>query len=65
MAFSKIDYNSTDEIFEVKIEDNSGMVLERWKFQKKDFPKWARIISNKYGINVKIKDISDLSWTDY
>ncbi|HUS51675.1 MAG TPA: hypothetical protein VMZ91_16025 [Candidatus Paceibacterota bacterium] len=65
MAFSKIDYNSTEEIFDVKIEDGSGKVLDRWKFQKKDFPKWARIIANKYGINIKIKDISDLSWTDY
>ena len=63
MAFSKIDYNSTDEIFEIKIIDGSGMVLEKWKFQKKDFPKFASIISNKYGITLKKK--SDLDWTNY
>ena len=63
MAFSKIDYNSTDEIFEIKIIDSSGMVLERWKFQKKDFPKFANIISNKYGIS--LKKPTDLDWTDY
>ena len=63
MAFSKIDYNSTDEIFEIKIIDNSGMLLERWKFQKKDFPKFANIISKKYGI--KLKKPTDLDWMDY
>lgn len=63
MAFSKIDYNSSDEIFEVKIIDNTGMVLERWKFQKKDFPKFANIICNKYGIN--LKKPTDLDWTNY
>lgn len=65
MAFSNIDYNSTEEIFSVKIEDNTGMLLGRWKFMKKDFPKWAKIMAKKYGISIKIKDISDLSWTDY
>ena len=63
MAFSKIDYNSTDEIFEIKITDNSGMLLERWKFQKKDFAKFANIISKKYGI--ALKKPTDLDWTNY
>jgi len=65
MAFSKIDYNSADEIFEVKIIDKTGATLERWKFQKKDFPKFANIISKKYGIDLKIKTPSDLDWTKY
>ena len=63
MAFSKIDYNSTDEIFEIKIIDNSGMLLERWKFQKKDFAKFANIISKKYGIT--LKKPTDLDWANY
>jgi len=63
LAFSKIDYNSTEEIFEIKVIDGSGAVLERWKFQKKDFSKFANIISRKYGINLKIP--SDLDWTNY
>jgi len=60
LAFSKIDYNSTDEIFEIKITDNTGMLLERWKFQKKDFSKFANIISKKYGII--LKKPTDLDW---
>lgn len=63
MAFSKIDYNSTDEIFEIKIIDNTGMLLERWKFQKKDFAKFVNIISKKYGIN--LKKPTDLDWANY
>jgi len=63
VPFSKIDYNSTDEIFEVKIIDNTGMVLERWKFTKRDFPKFTNIISKKYGIS--LKKPTDLDWTNY
>ena len=63
MAFSKIDYNSSDEIFEIKIIDNSGMLLERWKFQKRDFAKFANIISKKYGISHKKP--TDLDWANY
>ena len=63
MTFSKIDYNSTDEIFDIKIIDSSGMTLEKWKFQKKDFPRFINIISKKYGINLRKK--SDLDWTNY
>lgn len=65
MVFSKIDYNSTDEVFEVKIMEGSGAVIERWKFQKKDFPKFANIISKKYGIDLKLKIPTDLDWTNY
>jgi hypothetical protein len=61
MTFSKIDYNSSDEIFEVKIIDSSGLI-DTWKFQKQDFPKWVNIISKKYGISMRIKQDSDLDW---
>ena len=61
MSFSKIDYNSSDEIFDIKIMDNER-VLEKWKFQKTDFPKWVNIISKKYGIQMRIKQDIDLDW---
>lgn len=65
MGFGKIDYNSNEEIFEIKILDNYGSVIDRWKFQKKDFSKWVNIISKKFGMNVKIRKIGDLDWTNY
>ncbi len=66
MKFSKIDYNNqSEEIFNVKIEDNTGQVLDKWKFNKKDFSNWANIIIKKFGLNVKIKNRSDLDWTDH
>ena len=61
MSFSKINYNSTDEIFDIKILDNER-VIEKWKFQKIDFPKWVNIISRKYGIKMTVKTDSDLDW---
>jgi len=65
LGFGKIDYHSTDEIFEVKIIDNYGAVLDKWKFQKKDFSKWVNIVSKKFGMNVKVRKIGDLDWTNY
>jgi hypothetical protein len=61
MGFSKIDYTSSEEIFEVKISDNSGLI-STWKFQKKDFPKWVDIISRKHGISMNLKKDRDLDW---
>ena len=64
MSFRKIDYKSTDEIWEVKVIDpNTGTVLERWKIQKKDVPKWMDITVKKHGLPIRIKWLSDLDWT--
>jgi len=63
MGFKKIDYSSTDELWEIKVLDSSGAILERWKVQKRDLPKWMDITIKKHGLPVKIKWLSDLDWT--
>jgi len=65
LSFDKINYNSSGEVFNIKIEDTSGRLLDKWKFMAKDFAKWVNIIANKYGISLKPKKDKDLDWTNY
>ena len=65
MPFSKINYNSGEEVFNIKIEDNTGSIKEKWKFMRRDFPKWVNIMCKKFGFNIKVKEPTDLDWTNY
>lgn len=64
MGFSKINYGSGEEIFETTVQDGSGRILDKWKCNKKDFFKVARILNKKYGLNLIIKERKDqdLDW---
>lgn len=62
MPFQPIKYNSGANVFNVKIEDPNGKVVEKWKFMSCDFVKWASLIVQKYGL--KIRD-RDLDWVKY
>ena len=61
MSFEKIRYNAGQEIFKVEIENQDGSRADKWTFMKIDFPQWVRIISRKYGIDMKKKK-TDLDW---
>lgn len=62
MVFKKIDYDSGEEIFDLKIV--GGLDNGRWKCMKSDFYKILRIINDKYNLNLIIKRKSDIdiSW---
>lgn len=55
----KLDYDSGEDIFDLKIGD-----YERWKVMKSDFPKVLRIINKKHNLNliIKKKENQDLDW---
>lgn len=60
MTFSKINYESSEPIFDIKIIQD-GATVGKWKFQRVDFVKWVTIMSKKYGITLK----TDLDWLKY
>ena len=64
MGFSKVRFG-TEEIFTTIVEDIDGRELERWKVMKKDFPGVVKILSNKFGLGIKMlmhKKEKDLDW---
>jgi len=64
MTFSKIRMGE-EELFETIVYDQYGTRLERWKCMKKDFPKVVKILTNKFGLKMVIKDKKedlDLDW---
>ena len=64
MGFSRINYGGTEEIIETIIQDGTGRTIEKWKCMKKDYFKVAKILNNKYGLNliIKEKERRDLDW---
>lgn len=63
MPFKRLDYNSGEEVFEIKVL-SGGVTSENWKVMKKDFFKVLRILNEKYSLGLiirKVKD-KDLSW---
>ena len=62
MGFRKITYDGTEEIFEVVVKDGTGMVINKWKCMKRDFPNVMRILNDNYGLRLVIKKKDDLDW---
>lgn len=62
MGFKRIDYDSGEEIFDLKII--SGYGTERWKAMRSDFPRVIKILNKKYNLNLIIKERgnSDIGW---
>jgi len=56
--FKKIKYNSGDGLVKIKIEDDTGKVIERWTIMFSDLYKWAELMKRKYGLSVD----RDLEW---
>lgn len=57
--FSKIRYDGSEEIFELKVSDGTGRQLARWKSMKRDFPEVIRILDKQFGFGIKIVDKRD------
>ena len=59
-----IRYNIGENIVKIRIEDETGAVIENWTVMMSDLWKWARTIRLKYGVSFKEKEIDkDLEWT--
>jgi len=57
-----------EEIFEIKVKDPFGKVLDRWVIMKCNFGDILRMLSNKYSLGLwitdrnKKEDSKDLDW---
>lgn len=64
MGFSKVRMGK-EEIFTTIVEDVDGRTLEKWKVMKRDFPDVVKILSNKFGLNMRVikkETKKDLDW---
>lgn len=64
MAFSKIRFGN-EEIFTTIVNDIDGREIEKWKVNKRDYPKVVKILNQKFGLNMKIierKKDEDMDW---
>jgi len=64
MGFSKVRMGK-GEIFTTIVEDSDGRTLEKWKVMKQDYPDVVKILSNKFGLNMRIikkETKKDLDW---
>jgi hypothetical protein len=55
MGFSKIQLGR-EEIFETTIQDESGREIANWRCMKRDYPRVVKILNNKFGLNMIIKE---------
>lgn len=66
MSFKKIRPGGSEEIFETKVTDGDGKLLDKWKVLKRDFPAVVKILNEKYSLCMKIflnkKDKKELDW---
>ena len=63
MTLKKIRYNSGEGLVKVRIEEDSGALIERWTIMMSDLGSWFRIMKKKYGNRVESKkDNRDLDW---
>ena len=63
MGYKKIRYNTGDGIAKIRMEDDTGAIVENWTIHWSDLKKWVSQMERKYGINMKArtKD-ADLDW---
>ena len=64
MGFKRISFGQ-GEIFDIVVTDESGQKVGRWKVMKQDLPDAIRIINDKFGLNLSIKnkeENKDLDW---
>lgn len=58
-----IRYNTGENIVKIRIEDESGAIIENWTIMMSDLWKWARAMRLKYGISFKEQEEDkDLDW---
>jgi len=63
MGFKKIRYNTGECLVKIKIEEDSGAMLENWVFMMSDLENWYNTMEKKYGNRIKSKKVDrDLDW---
>jgi hypothetical protein len=66
MRFKPIKYNSGEGLAKIRIEEESGALMENWTIMMSDLGTWFRTMQEKYGDqidNKKEKKIDhDLDW---
>lgn len=66
MGFRRVELGQ-EEIFNIVIQDPSGIKVGEWKVMKRDMPSVIKIINDKYGLGLSIlnrknKEKEDLDW---
>ena len=64
MGYKKIKYNSGEGIVKIRIEEESGALMENWTIMFSDLGKWVSQMRRKYGsiVDGKRNDDKDLDW---
>jgi len=63
MTFKKINYGTGECLVKIKIEEDSGAMLENWTIMMSDLEGWFKIMKRKYGNRVEsVKKDRDLDW---
>lgn len=65
MGFSKIRSGGCEEIFITEVQDGNHKTLEKWVVNKRDYHQVLKILNNKFGLNLIIKERvrdNDLDW---
>ena len=63
MSFKKIQYGSGEGLVKIKVEEDTGAIIERWTIMMSDLGNWFRVMKKKYGNRVESKkDNRDLDW---
>ena len=59
-----IKYYSGEGICKIRIEDETGKMIENWTIMMSDLWKWARFMKLKYGVNFSDESSKDkdLDW---
>ena len=60
MGFKNIRYNTGECLVKIRIENETGALLENWTIMFSDLAKWFNTMRRKYGIK-GTKD-TDLDW---
>ena len=62
--FKKIKYHTGESLVKIKIEDDTGALMENWAIMFSDLWDWFQLMRRKYGDNTigKVKRDRDLDW---
>ena len=63
MGLKKIRHNTGECLVKVRIEEDSGALLEKWTIMMSDLGNWFKIMKRKYGNRVETNSNNrDLDW---
>ena len=64
MNYKKIKYGTGEGIVKIRIEEDTGALLENWTIMMSDLSRWAKLMRKKYGSQIESKEDKDrdLDW---